>query len=222
MNDIKKMIGLDYFSIKPYLTIKNILLFVVLSIFYSFLGNRPTIVFTMSILFATIFSGYPFLVGDESGIDSLYRIFGIKTYNVVYGRYISAFLLSIFSFVVGLILFFVSSLVLKHDINFSKDVIETILMFQFAFIFIVSLQYPLYFKYGYTKAKTLAILPFMFLGICVYIFSVFKKEILDIIMKIGKNGNLFIIVSTTILVLSIFLIVTSIMVSKKMYRKRDF
>ncbi len=222
MSDIKKVIKMDYFSIKPYITIKNLIIMVSLSIFYSYIGKNPVLVFSMPILFAIIFSGYPFLVGDDAGIDSLYRIFGIKSDDVVYGRYVSAFLLSLISVIIGFILFFISSLILNNNVILSKSIMEHICISIFAVMFVVLLQYPFYFKYGYTKGKTLAMFPFMFFGICVFLLSFLKKEILENLFEIKYNNDLFIMLKVAGLVLFCILVVVSIVISKRIYRKRDF
>ena len=103
MKDIIKIIKLDTISIYPYLTIKNLLIIIILSIFYSFSAKSTTVIFGITQVFAVLFSSYPFLVGNESGIDSLYGILGIKRENVVYGRYIWSMLINIFGIVLGII-----------------------------------------------------------------------------------------------------------------------
>lgn len=221
MNDIKKIIQLDYLAIRPYFTYKNLLIFISLSIFYAYLAKNATATFSMPILFALIFSSYPFLSGDEAGIDSLYRIFGISKNSVVYGRYVFAFLLSIASVISGLTLFVITSFLFKYNLvidSFENNIFVSLIII----IFVIAVQYPLYFKYGYTKAKTLAIIPFILFGIFASLLSLFKKEIMDIMVRFGENNNVMsiAILCTFIIVCSVLLI--SIIVSKKIYNKRDF
>ncbi len=219
MNDLKKIIKLDYFSIRPYFTLKNIVIFIGLSIFYSYLAKNATATFSMPILFTLIFSGYPFLVGDEAGIDSLYRVFGIKRKNVVYGRYIFALLLSAFCVFVGIGLYIITSLIFKYNVEING--FENNIFVSFVIILlVVAIQYPLYFKYGYTKAKTLAIIPFILFAILVSALSYFKDYIMEIIMKIDNHNTMYIIIPVFILVMLVSLV--SMIISKKIYRKRDF
>ncbi len=218
MNDIKKIIKLDYFSIRPYFTLKNLVIFVGLSIFYSYVAKNAIATFSMPILFSLIFSGYPFLVGDEAGIDSLYRVFGIKRENVVYGRYIFAFLLSVFCIFVGIILYIITSLVFKY--NLKMNGFENNIFVSFVIILlVVAIQYPLYFKYGYTKAKTLAIIPFILFAILGLVLSRFKEYIMELVTKIGNN-TIYIIIPALVLVTLLSFV--SMIISKKIYRKRDF
>ncbi len=221
MSDIIKTIKLDYFSIRPYVTVKNMVIFIGLSMFYSYLAKNATATFSMPILFALMFSGYPFLVGDEAGIDSLYRVFGIRRDNVVYGRYVFALLLSTLCVVLGIVLFFISSLLFKYsrEINgFENNIFVSYVII----LFVVAIQYPLYFKYGYVKAKTLAIIPFIIFGMVALIFSYFKSEIMDMIIKIGETYSTIYIITIPILILLMLVFFVSILISKKIYRKRDF
>ena len=96
MKDIKKIIKLDYISIVPYFTFKNLIIMIFLYCFYFVVSKNPAIAISMPLIFAIIYSSYPFLVGDEAGLDGLYKIFGIKNRDVVIGRYIFAIILFLF------------------------------------------------------------------------------------------------------------------------------
>ena len=50
---------------------------------------------------ALLFAGYPFMVGENAGIDPLYRLFGIPNRDVVKGRYVVAMLLTGTMLVIG-------------------------------------------------------------------------------------------------------------------------
>ena len=78
MSEIIKFIKIDMLSIKPYLTLKNALIFIGLGVFYSMVTSNLMIIFGVALLFVSLLSTYPFLVGDKTGIDSLYRVFGFK------------------------------------------------------------------------------------------------------------------------------------------------
>ena len=82
MTDVNKIIKIDILSIRPYLTLKNLIIIVLMGLFYPlFLGNIYTI-FGVTQVFAILFCSYPFLVGEDSGIDALYAAFGIDRKNV--------------------------------------------------------------------------------------------------------------------------------------------
>ena len=76
MSEIIKFIKIDMLSVKPYLTLKNALIFIGLGVFYSMVTSNLMIIFGVALLFVSLLSTYPFLVGVKTGIDSLYRVFG--------------------------------------------------------------------------------------------------------------------------------------------------
>lgn len=169
-------------------------------------------------IFSILFSAYPFLVGDESGIDSLYRILGIDEKKVVYGRYITAIMIVLVNAILGSILFVAISLMIKSDellMSLSINFLTT----SFISIFIIILQYPSYFKYGYTKAKTMVAMPFLIMGILICIGVSFKKQFSFLLGKVSENPTLVI---ACILILFIFIFIMSMYFSKKWYVERDF
>lgn len=94
--------------------------------------------------------------------------------KVVYGRYITAIMIVLVNAILGSILFVAISLMIKSDellMSLSINFLTT----SFISIFIIILQYPSYFKYGYTKAKTMVAMPFLIMGILIFIGVSFKK-----------------------------------------------
>ena len=63
MNAIK-VLKLDLLSIKPYLTIKNLIILIGLGTLYGALSKNPAFVLATVQMFAVLFSGYPFMVGE--------------------------------------------------------------------------------------------------------------------------------------------------------------
>ncbi len=202
MKDIKKIMRLDYISIKPYFTIKNLLIMLILYLVYFFMTKNPLIAISMPLLFAMIYSSYPFLVGDEAGIDSLYKIFGIKGDKV--------------AIIIGLIFSLVASFFVKFDI---KIVLPIIGSFFIVFVFLISMQYPLYFKYGYKKAKTLSAISFVVIALFSFFSMTFRNSLKDLLNLMTNNK----LMSILIILFIIFAIISiSIKLSEKFYKNRDF
>lgn len=103
MNAIK-VLKLDLLSIKPYLTIKNLIILIGLGTLYGVLSKNPAFVLATVQMFAVLFSGYPFMVGEESGIDPLYKLFSISSKDVVKGRYLLATVSVVIMLVVGVVM----------------------------------------------------------------------------------------------------------------------
>ena len=216
MKDIKKIMKLDYISIKPYFTIKNLLIMIILYLVYFFMTKNPLIAISMPLLFAMIYSSYPFLVGDEAGIDSLYKIFGIKGDKVVKGRYAFALILFMAAIIIGLIFSLVASFFVKFDIKIVLPIIGT---FFIVFVFLISMQYPLYFKYGYKKAKSISALTFVLIGLLSFLVMALKDSLNDLFIFMENNIFMTLLISLLLVLLIVFI---SIKVSQKFYKKRDF
>lgn len=215
--DIRKQIKLDFISIKPYFTLKNLIIFSGIAIFYMFITKSPNILLTMSLFFAMIFSSYPFLVGDNSGIDGIYRLFSINSKDVVFARYIVALINYLFSCILGLIYYLIAAKIRSYPID--MDILINFGVNFVVFALIISLQYPIYFKYGYTKAKTWVILPIFIIGILGGAVGFLVKDIDEIMNFAYRNKELIIILS---IILVILIIIISIKLSIKFYKKRDF
>lgn len=215
--NIKKQIKLDLISIKPYLTIKNLIIFLGLGIFYMFISNSPNIIISISMIFAMVFSSYPFLVGENSGIDGLYKLLAIDSKDVVIGRYILALIFYFTSSILGLIFYLIVATI--KDFPIDLDILFGLGINFLVFVIIICLQYPIYFKYGYTKAKTWILLPIFIIGIIGMIGGFFIKDFERVVNLIYQNKELIIIFSIILLIL---IIAISFKLAVKFYKKRDF
>lgn len=221
MNNVSKMIKLDIISIAPYFTLKNLLIITALSIFYMFISNNPVIIFSIPVFFSILYSSYPFLIGEESGIDGLYRIFGIKSKEVVQARYIISLLMFVLGSLIGFIFLGIYSFIGEED-GLRGAFIYCIVNF-ILYILITSLTFPIYFKYGYTKAKGVIFIPFFTIAILT-LLVVFLNKYMGLSFR-----NLFNLILTykvlSLGIIALFLlgiIFLSLHFSYKYYKKRDF
>lgn len=215
--DIKKQIKLDIISMKPYYTLKNLIILSGISLFYSFINESPVVMLSMTLTFAVIFSSNPFLLGENSGIDALYKIFSIDSKKVVIGRYILAGLIFIVASLLGFSIYTIVSLIKNMPIGL--DMLMYLGMNFVLFGIIISFQYPMFFKSGYTKAKIFWFLPILIIGILGMLVGYFIKDFGPIINFLLENQRM-IIVELFILV-ALFLAI-SIILSIKFYKQRDF
>ena len=217
MKDIKKIIKLDYISIVPYFTFKNLIIMIFLYCFYFVVSKNPAIAISMPLIFAIIYSSYPFLVGDEAGLDGLYKIFGIKNRDVVIGRYIFAIILFLFAVIIGLI-FTILSLFLSKDLEMG-NILPIYASYFLVYIIMICIQYPIFFKYGYTKGRTIYLIPVIIIGILGFLGSYFDETAKKVLLAIENNKIISFGVFLLILIIIIF---SSIKISEKNYNKRDF
>lgn len=217
MNKIKKMIVLDFISLKPYFTWKNLLILLGISAYFYFIEQSPLAIFSITLIFTMIYSSYPFLLGDESGIDSLYRMFSINPQKVVIGRYLVSLILFVAMSLIAFVLYILSSLAL-HAIDL-EPLAGTFFLYSAIYLVMICFQYPLYFKYGYTKAKILSMLPFLFVGAIGMAGYYFREQIAAILPRIAQHRGVILFCS---FVLVLLIVTASMRTSIRVYRKRDF
>ena len=215
--DIRKQIKLDLISIKPYMIFKNFAVMTFIAILYMYIMGSPVITISLAMLFGIIFSSYPFLLGENSGIDGLYRIYGISSKEVVIARYIIACIIFVLVSIFGFSYYLILALI--KNLPIGLDIIEMIAINFVIFILMVSFQYPIYFKYGYTKAKTFALIPIFIIGGMGMVLGLFKENLKGLYRFMFSHKEVM-MVAFGILVL--FIITISIKLAINFYKKRDF
>lgn len=217
MNAIK-VLKLDLLSIKPYLTIKNLIILIGLGTLYGVLSKNPAFVLATVQMFAILFSGYPFMVGEESGIDPLYKLFRISSKDVVKGRYLLATVSVIVMLVVGVVMAMLIGLAYPMEDLFNSLLLTAPCIGMISLI-IIFIEYPIYFKYGYKKGKTLTAVPMLLLAIGAVCSAYFNESLKSILQFLVMNPFLAIAV---ICIIFIIIVGVSIQLSNKLYARRDF
>ena len=92
MNKVMNFVKLDFMTIKPYLTLKNLFIVLGVATFLAYSNKSVMAPLSMVIAFITLYMSYPFAVGEQNGIDPLYITLGLDRSTVVLGRYLWAFL----------------------------------------------------------------------------------------------------------------------------------
>lgn len=217
MKDIKKIVNLDYISIKPYFTLKNLIIMIFLYLVYFFVTSNPLTANSAILIFSIVYSSYPFLIGEEAGIDSLYRIFGIKSEKVVLGRYVFALILFIFALLISIVFSTIFSFFVETaDI---REFLATSLAYLLVYLVFISFKYPLYFKFGYKKAKSISALTFVLIGLLSFLVMALKDSLNDLFIFMENNIFMTLLIS---LLLVLTIVIISIKSSQKLYKKRDF
>ena len=217
MNAIK-VLKLDLLSIKPYLTIKNLIILIGLGTLYGVLSKNPAFVLATVQMFAVLFSGYPFMVGEESGIDPLYKLFSISSKDVVKGRYLLATVSVVIMLVVGVVMTMLIGLAYPMEDLFYSLLLAAPCIGLISLI-IIFIEYPIYFKYGYKKGKTLTAVPMLLLAIGAVCSAYFNESLKSILQFLVMNPFLAIAV---ICIIFIIIVGVSIQLSNKLYARRDF
>lgn len=223
MNKVMALMRLDFITVKPYLTGKQLIGFACIALFM-LTSNGSTGGAVMPMVVAALYASYPFVISEKSNMDVLYTTLSIKRNTVVLGRYLFAFTLDIFAGLFAFVFSFIVMTVMQKSYD-AIDSLPTILILFLVFSVIQAAQFPIYFKLGYTKAKFLAYLPFIVLPVAVFVGSNFFTGIFSLEQIEAYFGWLATNIPIVALVIGVIwfaLITISYKASVSFYRKREF
>ena len=163
MRKLKDFIKLDFMSIKPYLTAKNLVIFVVLFFILAFSSRSATTAVMGVLWFSVLFATYPFAIGEQNGIDALYTILGLERRLVVRGRYGFLLIMNLISILLALAAYLLATLILDLEPSWLENIMTIFSMFM-VLTFVQCIQYVMFFKNGYMKAKLATIAPLFIIG----------------------------------------------------------
>jgi len=223
MNKVMNFVKLDFMTIKPYLTLKNLFIVLGVATFLAYSNKSVMAPLSMVIAFITLYMSYPFAVGEQNGIDPLYITLGLDRSTVVLGRYLWAFFMNVIGLILGSIISIALALILDLPIILSEYVL-ILLVVLMIFTIVQALQIPLYFKLGYAKAKLVAYLPFLLLSVIVIIAVNAGKSIpfekLEAVLHFIETNQ--IVVAGAALLIWTGIMYLSFSFSSRWYKKREF
>ena len=224
MNRVISFVRLDFITIKPYLTAKNLLLFVGVALIMLIANDSMIGAIGLLMSFAALYASYPFAIGEKSNIDVLYTTLSIPRNTVVMGRYLFALTLDMLAGFFTFSLSYVVLSVMQREVDVIATLSAIPVMF-FVFSLIQAIQLPMYFKLSYTKARFIAYMPFIVLPLAIGVGSSFFKDILGSEQIIRLYGWLVVNPYKVALIsLAIWLacMAISYRLSLYFYAKRDF
>ncbi len=169
MNGFSKMVKLDAFTMKSQLP--SYLSLILITLMYCFMEMDFTFLCITGAWFVALMSSYIFVIQEKNNLDLLYGSVSVSRKDIVLGRYVYIFLTYLISFIMitvvalGFMLYNGETLSAYNiAVAFSSSV--------FVFSAITGTQIPIYFKMGYTKAKMLALIPFIAIILLVMVVAV--------------------------------------------------
>lgn len=224
MNKTLMFIKLDFRTIKPYFTLKNLLIWLFVFAIIGYGSSSAATLIGMFMMYGMIYVSYPFAVGDKNGIDTLYATLPLTKKNVVVGRYLFALCLNLLSGTVAFLLSAASMVISGKSVNITEALVITAACF-IIYTFLQAFQLPLFFKLGYAKAKFLSFLPFMVFPVLVMAAGrIFDQEKWTPLLAkgidwLGKNRETALI---AIIVIWMIVLTVSAHLAYHYYRKREF
>ncbi|MDD5568981.1 MAG: ABC-2 transporter permease [Candidatus Pacebacteria bacterium] len=161
MNNIFNSIKLDYYILKS-IDFTRIAVVALIALFVGFIVKNPPIILGILMMTSGFFVATMFAIIEKNNLDRLYGILPVKKQQTVIGRYLLTFFTGIVIAAFAAILAFIVYFILK--IQFSGFLFAAWVSGSFLFFcLLVAVQFPLYFKYDFSKLVAFANLPYIFL-----------------------------------------------------------
>jgi len=163
MDKLVSFVKLDFMTVKPYFTVRNLSLFAIIALFISAVSGNFSVGVGLGMMLAINFISYPFAIGEKSNMDALYTTLSADRKLVVLGRYVFSLALNLCSIVFYIAVGAAGTIaagIIGVKTNVGNPFTIILMVFTFAIV-IQSVQLPIYFKMGYAKAKFFAMAPYI-------------------------------------------------------------
>ncbi len=216
---IKHLIKLDFYAMKPLkkvilpFLLVPIVLGIVADLGMSIMVTLTFMVFMLNIVFA---------ITEKSNFHKLYGTLPVKQSASILSRYLFSLIAIGITAILSFVIFIILSIITSGRIDWIYGIQFLALSILIAVLFI-SIQYPFYFKFEYTKASIMAILPYIVcfaIGIPLLNYFMnnqnFYQHIISVVNYFNSNILVFLLM---IFVLSFLAITGSYLLSKKVQKK---
>lgn len=157
MKSIYKLLTLDYYVLKALFG------FVAGAIIIAtIIGcvTQPSMLIMVILTFSAFLLSVLFSVAEKSNFNKLYGSLPIVKSEIILGRYLFATLTIFMLSIIAFLLFCISSILLEGNIEWFNGTAYWVGAFIITTLFI-SIQFPIYFRFEYSKAMFIAILPYI-------------------------------------------------------------
>lgn len=166
---------------------------------------------------------YPFSVGEKNGMDILYGTLPLSRKDIVTGRYL--FVIAVEAVCAALTLLCSRLLALAIGTEYIlADELFAMSLLTGVFFLVVALQYPLFFKFGYNKARIIALTPMIIIFLAVTqlrtLAELFGWNIsLDGLLAFIEGSRFFMYAAPVLS--GLVLLALSCLISRRIYEKRE-
>ncbi len=153
MHKVCKLIILDFMITKYFLN-QIIFSYVILAVTVG--STYTSLINIVYFLPGVMLISYPFMMEEKNNLNKLYITLPIKKKDLIFARYL---LCAIYVVFISCILIIIN-LILRYIFDFQisiEDSFSLISLGTSGFLLLNSIQLPLYFKYGYSKARIVSI-----------------------------------------------------------------
>jgi hypothetical protein len=227
MKKLRSLITLDLMSIKQQLTIFGVVLYAVQAFAIAFMANSVWAAIVLGALYGIMLNNSTFYYAEKSNTDALCATLGLGRNIVVRNRYLSALVLSAGSIIFCLPLSLLGDFAALH-VGFQHGIVFSpqIWVFSSTVLFIANaIQLPIYFKLGFSKAKSIAIaIPVLLIMALPAAFAYAVRYSLDNGISLEPLVSIFNSAGFMATAVMVLLVVVSVSyrLSLLFYRKRSF
>lgn len=217
MNNVLRMVRLDFSLIKPYLKSLLIVLFVPVLVIYSTRNVISGLVFFMSIISMT--SSYTFSIAEKNDLNRLYGLLPVTKREIVLGRYTFIALTGAVAALIGVALNVIILMLTNSPFTYAESVVA-VSTGMMLYTFFTALQVPVFFKFGALKGRIINFIPVvgMFsVGIIAEGVSPESVQKLPDIAFLNSTPALF----AVSILLDIIIYSISMGITKKLYEKME-
>lgn len=157
MSQLKSTLRLEGYFLKPFL--KSILILLVFPLAFAFGNQSVSVGITVTMGIAMLFASYNFVQEEKGNVSQIFGVLPIDERTRVKGRYLFVVLAGLITLVFAVVL---SSLVgIWGGFFLAEEVVIGSLLGVLVFSLFVSIQLPMFYKYGYSKARFFTFIPYI-------------------------------------------------------------
>lgn len=217
MNNIVNLIILDYYILRA--SSLGILVSAVgIATLAGIIALNPPLIMGIVLMIFGFSMGSLFAVAEKNNLNTLYGILPVKKQQIVTGRYIFTLIVGILNIALGTILTFAVSFIVNIKLS-SLTFIAWLCGSFFLFCLLISIQFPIYFRYDFSKVSAVANMPIIIL------FLIGSALITKYPGLFNRTIDFFITNQYMIwlagVVGALLLFCASLFVSSMLYKKRD-
>ena len=217
-----KTCKMDFFGIRPYITWKPIAFFILFSVGFTYFMDLSFFPMVFAMTMSLMIMTYPFVTGEDSGTERLYRMIGMEDEDTVRGRYLYSFLVFLVTTLVAI--------VIMNGVNLAKSgaliIGESLAVgggYLAMYILFMDINVPIFFAVGHKKAKgvvsgALILTTGIVIAISGFAASAFPKEVKA--LYLWATSHVALIVLFGIVLLTLMTMLSYTMALKK-FKKRD-
>jgi len=217
MNNIFQVLKLDHYTVKT--SYPRIIMIYFISLFIG-ISTQPIVPIFMIMFFGVSISGLTFSIIEKNSCEKIYGILPIRRKQIIIGRYLYGFILGIINLIISVVLAYILAM-------FSQQQTDSFILFfsitsAFCYYtFAVSVTYPIYYKFGFSKSYIFITIPLYLLILLVVFISDkfnFNETISQLLIYFSNHYVLFLFCG---LVLGMFMLIISAVISYCIFRNSE-